>query len=106
MANAPSRFKKVADALFSDKGANLGVVLGMLGRRRRDGVIQGNRHSFRDEDAGLTEFQPDLADGGGVIVAQHHIRPSIDHLTHVNRCQTGGTGQRFLGKGLPNGWER
>ena len=82
MTDAAAHFKKVLDALLDHKFTNLRVILGMFGRRRGDGMIQGDRHPFGGNHPCAAKFKPDLANGRGVIMAEHHVGAGIDYLAH------------------------
>jgi hypothetical protein len=78
--------------LLLHKVANLGVILRVLGRRRGHGVIERDGDAVGNQHTRLPELLPDAADGGGVVVAEHDIRPRIDHLADFDKIKTGGAG--------------
>ena len=82
MADAAAHFKKMLNALFDHEFANFRVILSMFGRRRGDGMIEGDRHAFGRNHPFAAKFKPDLANGCGIVMAEHHIGASIDHLAH------------------------
>jgi hypothetical protein len=100
MADPTSYFEEVADTLLLYKPADLGVVLGMFGRGCRHGVIKGDGHLFWDYHTSLAELEPCLADGGGIVVAQHDIWAHIHHLTYFDKFKTRRPGNGLLCKRL------
>ncbi len=100
MADAPAHLKEVDDALLAHKLADFGMVLRVFGRGRGHGMVERDRQPFRDQHAILAELLPDAADGRGVVVAKHDVRPRIHHLAHLHAAKSGRAGQRLLCKGL------
>ena len=103
VADAATHLEKVADSLLGHKLADLGVVLRMLCGRRRHGMVERDRQPVGDEHALLAKLLPDAADGGGVVVTQHHVRPRIHDLAYLHVIEPGGACQCLLGKGLGPG---
>ncbi len=89
MANTPSDLEKVFDPLFGHKFPNVGVILGVLGCRRRGGVVQGDGQPFRVLDPVDAEAVENFGDGGRVVVAQGHVRRGVDDLAGLYAGQSG-----------------
>ena len=88
VADAAAHLKEVANPLLGDKLADFGVVLRVLGRRRRHGVVERDRQPIGNQHPFLPKLLPDAADGGRVVVAQHHVRPRIHDLADLDLAQS------------------
>ena len=100
MADAAAHLEEVANALLLHEAADLGVILRVLGRRRGHGMVERDGDALGDQHAFLAELLPNAANGGGVVVAEHDVRPRIDHLADFDSVEPGRTRQRFLRKCL------
>ena len=100
VANAPSHFKEMADALLLHKFADFGVVLRMAGRRRRHSMVECDRQLFRDNYLVQPELLPDLADSGGVVMAQHDVGAHVHYLANSDLLEAGRPGKRLLRESL------
>jgi hypothetical protein len=98
VTDAAPNFKEIRDALRIDKLAHLGVILRVLGRRRRHGVIECDREPFRIFNPLDAERAKDLRNRRGVIMRQHNVRLRIDDLPGDDLFQPRRACERFFGK--------
>ena len=81
VADAAARLEEVRDALLRDEAAHLGVVLRVLGRRRRDGVVERDRQPLGVTHTRLRRgSRKARAMARGVVVAQRDVGPGVDDL--------------------------
>ena len=98
VADAAPDLKEIFHALLCDEVAHLGVILRMLRRRRRHGVIERDAQPIGVFHALDTELFEQTKDGGGIVMAQNRIRLSIHDLSSADAGLARRAGQGFFGK--------
>ena len=106
MADPGTDLEEVLDSLLGDEATDLSVILRMSRCWCGHRVIERDRHPGRVPDLGLSELQPNLPDGGAVVVAERHVGTSVDDLSDLHGVEARGSSESLLSKALRLKWHR
>ena len=101
MADTAPDLKEMPDALRANKSARLSMVLSVLRRRRRHGVIEHDAQPLRVKHLARAQFLVEnLSDGGSVIVRKDSVGRGFDNVACASLREASRSRQGFFRKRL------